>query len=128
MGSGHGYIPKKKELYITYLRKAIVKSFEGPPETSSVRLTAIFSFKWRVKDKQYKVLEWIPMFQRPDIDNLLKPLKDAMEKVCYVDDSQIVEIRARKIRSDREGIYVMLDAVKPRRKVSSENAPHQKNT
>jgi len=37
---------------------------------------------------------------RPDIDNYLKGIKDALNKVVYNDDSQIVEVTASKFYGD----------------------------
>ena len=34
---------------------------------------------------------------KPDLDNLLKAVKDALRGLIYLDDSRIVEVRARKL-------------------------------
>ena len=35
--------------------------------------------------------------KRPDLDNLVKAIKDAATSVCWLDDSQVVEVVASKI-------------------------------
>ena len=45
------------------------------------------------------------------MDNLLKPVKDSLKKIIMVDDAQIVEVRARKIRYDRGLVVVRVDEI-----------------
>lgn len=44
--------------------------------------------------------------RKPDLDNVLKAVADAVNGVAYKDDSQIVEIVAKKLFSSEEGIRV----------------------
>lgn len=46
--------------------------------------------------------------KRPDLDNLQKFLLDCMNGLIFKDDSQIVEIRARKIYADNPGTFVRI--------------------
>lgn len=46
--------------------------------------------------------------KRPDIDNLQKFLFDCLKEIVLQDDSQIVELRARKIYSDKPGTSVRI--------------------
>ncbi len=45
---------------------------------------------------------------KPDLDNLIKCIKDACNQVVYRDDSQIVEIKARKRYARRPGASVIV--------------------
>ena len=48
-----------------------------------------------------------PHTQRPDLDNLLKSIKDGMNQVVWVDDSMIYKFgRLEKIWSDVPGIVI----------------------
>lgn len=38
----------------------------------------------------------VPQIKKPDLDKLVRSVKDALTKVAWVDDSMVVEIRARK--------------------------------
>ena len=48
----------------------------------------------------------ISHIKKPDIDNLQKFLLDCCNKILYEDDSQIVELRAKKIYSNNPGTLV----------------------
>lgn len=57
--------------------------------------------------------------KRPDLDNLVKAIKDALRGICYKDDSQIVELAAEKIytRKDHEmygnpGVFLEIEECK----------------
>ena len=43
-----------------------------------------------------------------DIDNHIKSVLDALNGVCYVDDSQIAVVHVRKFQSKNEGIDILL--------------------
>lgn len=53
-----------------------------PPFSGAVKLSAEF-YKLKPKDPQSK--------QYGDLDNLLKAVKDAMNGICYIDDSQVTQ-------------------------------------
>jgi Holliday junction resolvase RusA-like endonuclease len=46
--------------------------------------------------------------KRPDIDNLLKSIKDGCNGVAWVDDCQVVEVRACKVYAEAAGVDVEL--------------------
>lgn len=41
--------------------------------------------------------------KKPDIDNVLKVVLDALNKIAYADDKQVVEVRCRKWYSRSSG-------------------------
>ena len=45
---------------------------------------------------------------KPDLDNLIKVIKDACNSIVYRDDSQIVEIRARKRYGSKPSVVVIV--------------------
>lgn len=47
--------------------------------------------------------------KKPDIDNLIKVISDALNKVAYADDAQIVAVTARKQWNEREGVWVGIE-------------------
>jgi Holliday junction resolvase RusA-like endonuclease len=46
--------------------------------------------------------------KKPDIDNLQKAVKDALKGICYKDDSQIIEVTARKVYDSTPGVWIAL--------------------
>lgn len=46
---------------------------------------------------------------KPDVDNLVKGLTDALTGICWVDDAQIVEIRACKEYSETPQTVLMVE-------------------
>jgi len=71
----------------------------------ALTVTIIFRMP-RPKSLPKKVVHHI---KKPDVDNLVKGVKDAMNKLCYNDDSQIVELRAKKIYSTIPGVDITLE-------------------
>jgi len=41
----------------------------------------------------------LPMATRPDLDNLVKAVLDALNRIAWADDGQVAEITARKFRT-----------------------------
>ncbi len=48
----------------------------------------------------------------PDVDNLIKGIKDALNGVAYNDDSQVISVFARKQYGDEDSIFVEVLEVK----------------
>ncbi|MGE7621712.1 RusA family crossover junction endodeoxyribonuclease [Viridibacillus sp. NPDC096237] len=46
---------------------------------------------------------------KPDIDNLVKGIKDGLSKVIWHDDSQVIELVARKFYSDKPKAVVTIE-------------------
>ena len=44
--------------------------------------------------------------KKPDIDNILKVVADALNGVAYLDDVQVIEVNADKTYSEEEGLLV----------------------
>lgn len=113
-GRGRAFTSPKKRAYVSLLRKLAQEQFQKPPLDGFVCLTIVFSFPWRKSDtKTTRALRWTLMDQTPDLDNIEKPLKDALQGVVYLNDSSVVSVRKRKIRSKLTGIFLRVDIVKP---------------
>ncbi|HBG0910380.1 TPA: RusA family crossover junction endodeoxyribonuclease [Clostridioides difficile] len=49
--------------------------------------------------------------KKPDIDNVVKIVADALNEIAYKDDTQIVEVVASKYYSDKPRVEVILEDV-----------------
>ena len=49
--------------------------------------------------------------KKPDIDNMIKSITDALNGICYVDDKQVVEIHAYKFYSEEPKAVVMVSNI-----------------
>jgi len=86
------YTPKKtRDAEGYFLSQAIKQKPEKPLEGA---LSVKISF-FRIKPSNYssKIIYWA---QKPDLDNLVKLVLDALNKVFYLDDSQVVELTCTK--------------------------------
>lgn len=77
------------------LELKVLAFFKIPKNTSKKKIEAMLSGKIRPTKK-------------PDIDNVLKAVADALNGVCYKDDSCIVKMSGEKFYSDNPRIVIIL--------------------
>lgn len=70
----------------------------------ALKMNLLFCFT-RPKSLPKKI---IAHTKKPDLDNCVKCIKDALEGVCYERDSQIMELQAMKIYSDRPRVEIQI--------------------
>lgn len=107
--------PKESKDYKSFVR--LVAAEHAPKQliTAPIKLTIDVyrkipkSFS---KKKHQQALDGVLVpTTKPDIDNLAKGIKDGLSKVLWHDDSQVVELVARKWYSDNPRAEVKLEAV-----------------
>ena len=76
-----------------YIKVRIQAFYEVPKSCSKVRRTAMLNG------------ELLPA-KKPDIDNVVKAVLDALNKVAYRDDNQVVELKIRKQYSERPRLEI----------------------
>lgn len=114
--NGHAYTPKntrdfEKEIRVCYLQQD-GRKIDG---SVSVNIEAIFKIpeSWSKKKKWETIDQGKRPDVRPDIDNIVKIVMDALNGIAYDDDSQVVEIKARKIYAlGYEGVHVNVEEIK----------------
>lgn len=47
--------------------------------------------------------------KKPDIDNVVKIVMDALNGVAYTDDKQVIDLYARKVYSTQEGVVIAVE-------------------
>ncbi|MAM87542.1 MAG: hypothetical protein CME36_09585 [unclassified Hahellaceae] len=94
--NGHHFTPEKTRCYERDVAIQAKLAMEGrPPTEMPVKLSTAIAFKvpesWP-KWKQRDALDGlIAPTVKPDVDNVLKALKDALNGIVYQDDAQVVE-------------------------------------
>lgn len=74
----------------------------------AVRLELAFHMK---KPKSYPKTKVLPATKKPDLDKMVRSVKDALTGIFYVDDSQVVELVASKRYGDAPGVEIRIGAV-----------------
>lgn len=98
---GHAYTPAKTASYEAYVRAAWMQSWHSAPPAGvpvMVRIEAVFPIPHSyTKKRKRQILEGgVPALKKPDIDNIVKIILDALNGVAYADDKDIIEVHARK--------------------------------
>ncbi len=94
------YDPAKSKNWKAYV--AMVASSKGVRvQQGALRISMSFIF---LKPKSAK--KRVHHTVKPDLDNLVKGCKDALKGIAWVDDSQVVEIEARKFYGDTPGVEI----------------------
>lgn len=79
-----------------YIKARIQAFYEIPKSSSKVKKTAMLSG------------ELLPT-KKPDIDNIVKAVLDALNEVAYRDDTQVVELQVRKQYSEKPRLEICLE-------------------
>ena len=103
--TGATYTPKETRLYETEVKYYFLRDNPRARKLDgavSVRIDAYFeppkSTAKTVREKMY--LGVIRPAKKPDADNIIKSICDALNGLAYVDDGQVVSVSCRKLYSD----------------------------
>ena len=106
---GMVYDPSSKDKKIAI--QQIKEQFTGEPYTDGLKISFIFHIKrpkahFRTGKYSNELKKTAPIYhtKRPDIDNFVKFYLDVMQmdQTVYLDDSQVIEIHAKKEYDDKE--------------------------
>lgn len=78
------------------LKVTIIAYFGVPKNTSK-------------KDKEQMLLNNISPTKKPDIDNIIKIILDALNQMAFKDDNQITKIEVEKKYGEEEKVYVKIE-------------------
>ena len=112
-GNGRTFTPERtktaEEVLGYAMRLACPEPWDGP-----IRLTVWFSFNYpkrlakaRREAVERGVEEWY--LGRPDLDNLIKLVKDAANGILWRDDDQVVHLEAYKHYSQESGTRLLVE-------------------
>jgi Holliday junction resolvase RusA-like endonuclease len=86
-----------------------------PPMNGPLRLAARFVYpypkSWSEKRRRLPESRW--KTSKPDSDNLLKLLKDALNGVVYIDDAQVTHTECLKLHGNMPGTFVSIEQLVP---------------
>ena len=104
---GFVYDPSSKDKKIAI--QQIKEQFTGEPYTDALKISFVFHIKrpkahFRTGKYANELKKTAPVYhiKRPDVDNYVKFYMDCMNKLVYLDDSQVIELRAVKEYDDKE--------------------------
>ena len=115
MIGGHARIftPKGTERYEKEIREAWVLHNGDVPEEGALKAEITFGIpipkRVSKKRREEMVLGRDSPTRRPDLDNLVKAVMDALNGVAYRDDSQIVTVVGRKRYAEVAYVEVVLE-------------------
>jgi len=103
IGRKHFYTAPKKRAYVDTLATMMLRSRPDEPLEGLLELSVVFTFPHMVDQAKEDVAKL------PDLDNLLKPLKDSMKGIIYADDGQVAKYgRVEKRFGDTPGIDIWI--------------------
>jgi Holliday junction resolvase RusA-like endonuclease len=104
---GHAVTPEKTRKYEKLIRDSWT---HGIVEGKSIMVDIEFRIPipQSYSKKKKAELEWTPQNKKPDLDNLVKAVLDALNGVAFEDDSLISDINASKTYAEEPGVYIMV--------------------
>lgn len=97
--------------YLAYSAKEVVKQ----PVTGAVKVTMAFYYpvpvSWSEKKRTAALAGDLLPEVKPDIDNVIKGVFDALNGVAWADDKQVVQESSSKRYSDKPRLEIVVEAV-----------------
>ena len=112
--TGHAFTPKETMAYEAYTRVEYINQTDGyrfPDDAQLVMdIVAYYSIPktGTKKVKELKAKNILRPTEKPDMDNVVKAICDALNGVAYKDDVQIVDCRVRKYFGEEPRVLVTI--------------------
>ena len=112
--TGRAYTPTNTKMYEYALRQWFIREYPYfKPIETRVKVTIIAYFdipKSTSKKKEAEMLsENISPTKKPDIDNIIKIILDAMNKFAFKDDTQVTKLEIEKKYAKSPKIYIKIE-------------------
>lgn len=112
--TGKAYTPTKTKNYEYLVKQSFLLKYpnaEVLEGRASVSILALFQVpKSTSKKNSEKMLnKQISPTKKPDIDNIAKIVLDALNKLAYKDDTQVVDLNVAKEYADRERLIIKIE-------------------
>lgn len=111
---GRTYTPKKTLDYEREIKKAYTGKYSYLSKKSlRIKICAYLEVaKSHSKVKKAKMLmNLLQCTKKPDVDNIVKVVLDALNKVAYQDDTQVVELVAIKRWSNTSKLKIVIEEI-----------------
>jgi len=108
------HTPEKTQRYENLVSLAAEQAMDGHgPSLSALRISvlAVFAIPGSWSGRKQRAAVGAPVLKRPDLDNVVKALKDGMNGVVWKDDSQVAEIIASKVYGERPRVDICVEAL-----------------
>jgi Holliday junction resolvase RusA-like endonuclease len=111
LGAGHTFNPQKTVNYETLVKELYVMNklpkLEGPIK---MEITALYEIPKSKSKKQQEEMrqDKVRPTVKPDMDNIIKIIADALNGIAYDDDKQIVQVTCSKWYSTDPRVIVYL--------------------
>jgi Holliday junction resolvase RusA-like endonuclease len=86
-------------------QRAVREGGAGLPWAGAVGLALTF---WLKKPQRHPKRRSVPAIKKPDLDKLVRSVKDALTGTMYLDDSQVTWLTARKVYGEQPGVLIQL--------------------
>ena len=107
-GRARAYTPKKSADY----ERHIARKWAHERQSDPARLDIVFGMpipqSWSKKQQDAAASGLILPSKKPDIDNLIKAVMDALNGVAYDDDNQVIELSAKKVYAPEPYVAIWL--------------------
>lgn len=113
------YTPKKTKDYENEVKLEYIRKYPNKCYNKSIMLVlhinAYYSIpkKTNKQKRAFMLAGKIRPIKKPDMDNIIKIIADALNKTAYYDDAQIVESTVCKFYSDNPRVEVILQDILP---------------
>uniref|UniRef100_A0A6M3LAU0 Putative endodeoxyribonuclease n=1 Tax=viral metagenome TaxID=1070528 RepID=A0A6M3LAU0_9ZZZZ len=105
-GNIRGVTPTKTRAYEDSIKLQAIEQMKNEPMFDGALLLRVDIFRSFPKSmSKKKRAEALPV-TRPDLDNYVKAIKDALSGIVWYDDSQVVSLLARKFYRDKPGVFI----------------------
>lgn len=115
--TGHAITPKDTVNYETLVKmeytQACGEQMFPDDAMLDMRIKAYYSMPKSASKKRHAAMLSgdIRPTKKPDMDNVIKIIADALNKIAYRDDTQIVDCQVRKFYSEKPRVEVMIQTI-----------------
>lgn len=110
--NGHTYTPQKTADYENLIKQCWIIAHGRNITTNPIELLVDFYVRipqsMKKADKEMAVACELRPSKKPDIDNLVKAVTDALNELAYWDDAQIVTLKAEKYYATQPRVEIRI--------------------